>query len=75
MSTAGETRHVFVVRVWREPNAAEAGQWRGSVEHAVTGHRLYFASLDELTDFIALRLGGTGMARRQGTGPGGGSQV
>jgi hypothetical protein len=59
--SSDETRHIFVVRVWREAG----GPWRGAVEHAATGQHLYFASLDEMTDYIALRLGSAGMGRRR----------
>jgi hypothetical protein len=65
LTTASENRHLFVVRVWHEPGG-DGGQWRGSVEHAATGQRLYFATLDQLADFIALRLPSEGgLARRR----------
>lgn len=48
--------HRFVVRMWLEPGPEAGGRWRGAVEHVGTGQRLYFASLGDLTDFIAVRL-------------------
>jgi hypothetical protein len=48
-----EERHLFIVRVWREASQAAPGdQWRGSVEHAPSGQRIHFASLDALTRFM-----------------------
>jgi hypothetical protein len=55
--TVGRREHRFVVRVWLEPGQEASGQWRGAVEHVGSGQRLYFASLGDLNDFIALRLG------------------
>ena len=43
----------FVVRIWWEAgDAAEAGQWRGWIQHARSGHQIYFASLRDLVEFI-----------------------
>lgn len=57
MSPAAErSEHLFVVRVWQEPEQVKSGEWRGSIEHVGSGQRLYFVSLDDLNDFIALRL-------------------
>jgi hypothetical protein len=56
-STSHRPNHLFVVRLWREPQALTPGPWRGSVEHIPTGQRLYFVSLIDLADFIGLRLG------------------
>jgi hypothetical protein len=70
LTTSDETRHIFVVRVWREAGGEQAGQWRGSVEQPATGQRFYFTALEELADFIALRLPGSGMVWRRGTGAG-----
>lgn len=58
-------RHLFIVRIWMEqrsgtsPGApAESRRtWRGLVEHAITGHKMYFDSLSDLNDFIVLSLG------------------
>ena len=53
---SNERRHLFVVRVWYEPDQALEGQWRGSVEHVPSGHQMYFVSLADMTDFIALHM-------------------
>ncbi len=52
-------QHLFVVRVWQEQSRLLPDQWRGSVEHVASGQRLYFASLGDLTNFIAFRINGT----------------
>lgn len=55
---SGHLRHLFIVRVWLEAgDSSHAAQWRGSVEHTLSGQRLYFTSLEDLVDFIALRRG------------------
>ncbi len=48
--------HLFIVRIWQEASPARNGPWRGSVEHVPSSQRFYFASLDDLADFIALRV-------------------
>ncbi len=51
-------RHLFIVRVWLEADdTSHAAQWRGSVEHTLSGQRLYFTNLEDLVDFITLRRG------------------
>jgi hypothetical protein len=49
--------HVFMVRLWAE-TSGEAAQpdWRGVVEHAASGQRRYFTSLDDLTAFLRTQL-------------------
>jgi hypothetical protein len=48
----------FIVRMWAEPTAGEAGDWRGQVEHVQTGEKRYFREMDKVLDFIAGHLGG-----------------
>jgi hypothetical protein len=45
----------FVVRVWAEDRAEEAGQgtWRGHITHVFSSRRRYLKNLDEIGDFIA----------------------
>lgn len=45
-------QHLFIVRIWFE----RADTWRGQVEHIPSGQKLYFTSLDDLNDFINLRV-------------------
>jgi hypothetical protein len=52
--------HSFVVRIWWEPELTRADGnplWRGYVQHAATGRRLVFQSLDELLGFIQNQTG------------------
>jgi hypothetical protein len=51
-----EDQHLFVVRFWLETRRGKPASWRGMVEHIHHGRKIYFASLQNLTDFIALRL-------------------
>jgi hypothetical protein len=55
--TAKRIDHVFMVRLWAE-TTGEAAQsdWRGVVEHAASGQRRYFTSLDDLTAFLRAQL-------------------
>lgn len=48
--------HLFIVRIWQEPEQVKSGGWRGSAEHIPSGQRMYFVSLNDLNDFIQLRL-------------------
>lgn len=49
-------QHTFIVRLWANAHAANAPQWRGSVEHVASGQRFYFTSLGDLEGFIARQL-------------------
>ncbi len=44
----------FVVTIWLEETAEEAGQatWRGHVTHVPSGDRGYLARLDDIVTFI-----------------------
>jgi len=55
--TPTRTEHLFIVRVWQEPTQIAPAHWRGSIEHIPSAQRVYFESLQDLTDFIALRAG------------------
>ncbi len=50
------SEHLFVVRIWQEHEQIKTGGWRGSIDHVPSGRRLYFVSLNDLNDFIRLRL-------------------
>jgi len=45
----------FIVKVWVEEHAEEAGQgvWRGHITHVPGSERRYLKNLDEIEDFIA----------------------
>lgn len=49
-------QHLFVVRIWQESKLEQSPVWRGMVEHVHFGQKMYFTSLNDLSDFIALRL-------------------
>jgi hypothetical protein len=53
----------FIVRVWVEDRAEEAGRgtWRGQITHVSSGQRRYFENLNEIPDFIAPSLEAMGM--------------
>ena len=46
--------HPFIVKIWLEETAEEAGRarWRGHITHVPSGERHYLQDLDEITMFI-----------------------
>ena len=48
-------QHLFVVRLCSEAAEKTRLPLRGSGEHIPSGQKLYFTSLDDLSDFIALK--------------------
>ncbi len=46
--------HPFIVKVWLEETAQQAGQatWRGHITHVPSGERRYLKDLDDITAFI-----------------------
>ena len=51
--TAKRIDHVFMVRLWAEtPGESAPPDWRGVVEHAASGQRRYFTSLDDMLTFL-----------------------
>jgi hypothetical protein len=48
------TPHSFIVKVWIEETAQEAGQatWRGHITHVPGGERRYLQELQEIPIFI-----------------------
>jgi hypothetical protein len=55
MLTGEREHHLFLVRIWREPSASD-NTWRGSANHVPSGRSIVSADLDEITDFIRVRL-------------------
>ena len=55
--------HSFIVKVWLEETAEEAGRttWRGHVTHVPSGERRYVQNLDDIVAFIAPYLKGMGV--------------
>lgn len=63
--------HSFVVKVWIEETAAEAGMtmWRGHITHVGTRTRRYIQELDEVSMFIAPYLQALGVETKNETAP------
>jgi hypothetical protein len=56
--SAGERQHLFVVRLWWEPDETGSfGEWRGSVEHVATREKRYFREPQNLCEFVSSHLG------------------
>jgi hypothetical protein len=55
MDSLEVTNHPFVVRIWLEETAEEAGRatWRGHITHVPSGKRRYLRDLDDIIAFIA----------------------
>lgn len=64
---AHRSEHLFVVRMWQEPASAEMSEapansaqdrsdWRGTVQHILSGERVYFVQLPDLNAFIRSQL-------------------
>jgi hypothetical protein len=55
MDPYGSESQSFIVKVWLEESAEEAGAatWRGHVTHVPNQERRYLNTLDDIVDFIA----------------------
>lgn len=55
--------HSFIVKVWLEETAEEAGQaiWRGHITHVPSGERRYVKDPDDIPAFIVPYLEGMGV--------------
>ena len=51
--------HLFTVRVWREELGAGRSEWRGKVQHALSGEARYFREWGELISFVREQAGDT----------------
>lgn len=58
METLEPNTHSFIVKVWLEETAEEAGDaiWRGHITHVPTKKRQYVQTLDEISAFISVYL-------------------
>jgi hypothetical protein len=56
------TSHLFTVRIWREELGAGRVEWRGKVQHALTGEARYFREWAELIAFLREQVGDTNQA-------------
>ncbi|MBS1253431.1 MAG: hypothetical protein MAG451_02480 [Anaerolineales bacterium] len=44
--------HMFQVRIWREDLGAGQSEWRGKVQHALSGRRRYFRQWPDLLVYL-----------------------
>jgi hypothetical protein len=53
----------FVLRIWVEQTAEEAGRvlWRGHITHVKSGERCYVTSVEEIVAFLARHLASMGI--------------
>ena len=58
MNSIDENTRVFIVRLWREPEAIEGAEpkWRGWIEYVATNERQYVKSLEEISAVIGARI-------------------
>jgi hypothetical protein len=50
--------HTFIVRLWCEQaQPGNGGEWRGSIEHALTQEKRYFRDINTLAAFIRRQVG------------------
>jgi len=67
MDLPESTTHSFIVKVWLEEAAQEAGRatWRGRITHVPGGERQYFRELRDITGFIMPYLAAMGVKLRR----------
>jgi hypothetical protein len=53
------TSHLFTVRIWREEMGESHIEWRGKVQHALSGEARYFREWAELIAFVREQVGDT----------------
>jgi hypothetical protein len=56
------TSHLFTVRVWREELGDGHVEWRGKVQHALSGEARYFREWAELIAFVREQAGDSDQA-------------
>ncbi|MEJ2557400.1 MAG: hypothetical protein P8186_14425 [Anaerolineae bacterium] len=63
MDCPEEYTHSFIVKIWLEETAEEAGRatWRGHITHVPSGKRRYLQNVDDIVTFIAPYLEGMGV--------------
>ena len=57
--------HLFTVRVWREELGVGRVEWRGKVQHALSGEARYFREWTELIAFVREQAGDAGILERR----------
>lgn len=63
MDLPESTTHSFVIKIWLEETADEAGEavWRGRVTHVPSGEHRYLTDLAEIAPFIMPHLEAMGV--------------
>ena len=63
MDLTESTTHSFIVKIWIEETAQEAGRatWRGHITHVPDNERRYLRDLDDVGVFIATYLEAMGL--------------
>jgi hypothetical protein len=51
------TTHLFTVRIWREELGDGHSEWRGKVQHPLSGETRYFREWAELITFVREQVG------------------
>jgi len=51
------TSHLFTVRVWREELGNGHSEWRGKVQHVLSGETRYFRKWADLIVFVREQVG------------------
>jgi hypothetical protein len=66
---AARRQHLFVVRMWWEPDGGDmVGEWRGSIEHVNSRTKRYFRDMEKLAVFIEDHLTPTVSGRTEAEG-------
>lgn len=63
MTRSEATTHSFIVKIWIEETAQEAGRatWRGHITHVPSKERRYLHDLDDVTNVIVIYLEAMGL--------------
>ncbi len=71
MRSSESKTHSFIVKVWLEETAEEAGRvrWRGHITHVPDGVRRYLKSVHEIPAFITPYLDAAGVKIKVLAGP------
>lgn len=48
--------HLFTVRLWMEELGNGQTEWRGQVQHVLTGEKRYFRDWSTLIEFLMMKL-------------------
>jgi hypothetical protein len=56
--------HLFTVRLWLEDLGDDQVEWRGSVQHVISGELSYFRDWSTLIDFLITMLSNRGSRER-----------